>query len=272
MGQNLRGFLSDNPGLVSLVAALYLYGIYAVSEKSVIAPGSFPEGSSLQIMLLSGTGLFYLVLTGLYLIHRGRSLEPVSGDLRDNIPLIWGGAFVLYGIVMLGVLLDALGLYTESLPSKFFLTRQFMIIWAAAIGYGLVKFRMRSGFYRRLVPGTILLAGYSWFAWGLLVQKSIEYTMYGFTSFIWVPVTFTFAYLFWKYSRGTGKRGLRWLSAGMAFMGGTYILWAPTHTSRLYLAAFALYDIALGLILVGVTNVPWEKMEEVDTPFEFIDS
>lgn len=263
-------FFRHHPVLPVLLLMLFIYG----AVTAVVTPQLNPAllgflQDEFTLFMLSYIAVFYLIVTGAYLIYKG---VTIFGDrkLRNNVPFIWGLSFLVYPVVQMGILLGELGVLNTSDPGTFFLTRQSMVLWAAGISYGLVTFRTDSSTWRKIIPGSVLVFGYAWLAWGIYIIQDISYTMYGFTSFIWVPITFVFGYLFWAYSGGLGQKGMRWISVGMVFMGITYILWAPTYNSFLYQIAFFHFNIALSLILLGMVALPWKEMSQVRFPFELV--
>lgn len=251
------------------MAVIYAYGGLVSVFTPKVSPGSLLmlEGSYTLLMLAS-TAILYHAITGGYLIYKGRKYYSTR-PLSQNIPMIWGLSFFAYIVTYIGITLKALNV-VEMTSGMFFFFRSFMIIWAAGIIYGLISLRTGRKNLRRYIPSGVILLSLAWFAWGLLIRGSIEYTMYGFTSFIWIPLTFAFGYFFWAYSGGTGHSGMKWISVGMVYMGATYFLWAPTHENFLYEMAFFQYNIALSIILLGMTKLPWKEMSEVERPLDLI--
>lgn len=269
MASEFRQWLSHHYILVGLMALVYGYGAIASITTPEIALTSFwagLEGSHTQLML-AVTAMTYLGITSGYLIYKGRKYYGEK-SLGENVPLIWGLSFMAYMVTYVGIAMEAV--FLDMTAELFFFFRSFMIVWAAGIAYGLIALRTSREKLRRYIPLGITVMSFAWFAWGLLRIGSIEYTMYGFTSFIWVPISFAFGYFFWTYSGGTGHSGMKWISVGMVFMGATYLLWAPTHHNFLYEVAFFQYNIATSIILLGMTKLPWNEMSDIERPLDLI--
>jgi len=270
MVSEFREWLGHHPVLVALMFMVYGYGALMSFMTPELVPTSFwagLEGSHTQIML-AVTAMTYLGITAFYLIYKGRKYYSDRG-LRENVPMIWGTSFLAYIVTYIGIILNASDIITMN-AELFFFFRSSMILWAAGIAYGLITLRTSREGLRNYIPLSIAGLSLAWFAWGLFNVGSIEYTMYGFTSFIWVPLTFAFGYFFWTYSGGTGHSGMKWISAGMVYMGSTYLFWAPTHQNFLYEVAFFQYNIAASIILLGMTKLPWKEMSDVERPLDLI--
>lgn len=270
MVSEFREWLGHHPVLVALMFLVYGYGALTSFLTPELVPNSFwaaLEGGHTQIML-AVTAITYLGITAVYLIHKGRKYYSDRG-LKENIPLIWGVSFLAYIVTYIGIILKASEAITMT-EELFFFFRSFMILWAAGIAYGLITLRTSREGLRKYIPLGIAGLSLAWFTWGLFSVGSIEYTMYGFTSFLWVPLTFAFGYFFWAYSGGTGHSGMKWISVGMVYMGATYLFWAPTHQNFLYEVAFFQYNIAASIILLGMTKLPWKEMGDVERPLDLI--
>lgn len=269
MYQNLKNFVSTHPFLIVLMTAIYGYGIFTTSLAPKMPESAFlPIQNSHTIFMLSFTGFFYMVVSGGYLANKAKKYYS-DRSIKKNIPAILSVSFLAYSAVYLGMMLESLNFITMS-TTEFFLFRQTMILWAAGIAYSLVTLRTDNKRFRYGIPAAILVLSYAWFGWSLLIQNSVELAMYGFTSFVWIPLTFAFGYLFWAYSGGIGKSGLKWISVGMVYMGTTYLFWAPTQNTFMYEVAFFHYNIGASLILLGLVKTPWKQMSEVSKPLELL--
>lgn len=269
MRQKLKNFVSTHPFLLVLMTVIYAYGFFTTSMAPKLPESAFlPIQNSHTIFMLSFTAFFYLVISAGYLAYKGKKYYSDRG-IKDNVPAVLSVSFLAYSVVYLGMMLESMN-YVSIAATEFFMFRQTMILWAAGIAYSLVTLRTDDKRFRYGTPGAILVLSYAWFAWSLLIQNSVELAMYGFTSFVWIPLTFAFGYLFWAYSGGIGKSGLKWISVGMVYMGTTYLFWAPTQNTFMYEVAFFHYNIGASLILLGLVKTPWKQMSEVSHPLELL--
>ena len=114
---------------------------------------------------------------------------------------------------------------------------------------------------KQVLPAIIMLVfGYFWFYYGLLVLQDIEYTMYVFLYTLWTPLCATIAYCFYLYGVQLKFIAPKIIAAGFALLGITYLAWAPWHTSapEVYFIWFFLFDISLPIILMGYVILPYE--------------
>lgn len=256
----VKNFISNYRVLLVLLAVVYAYGVYTTVALPKLGP-MFLSGLSKTFWLfgLASTSVILLSITGLYLLYKHR---------QHNIKwaLSWGLAFLFYAATFLGIALAAFGLVNRSNPVMFFIYRTGMIIWAAGIFYGLSRMVTDNKMITKGLSLAILILGFGWFTNGLLIRGNIEYTMYGFLSFIFVPVSSALGYLFWRYDDMVNGSGMMWLSSGMFLMSLSYMAWAPWHHNFVYVLWFFVFNISLSLILTGLVNIPYEEMSKVKRP------
>lgn len=242
-GINLPGTSWIDIRIISILAAIYIIGIAVVLTVPQLEPALIPAetfwlfGLSLQaIILLFGTGIVILY-------NWFRNPYP---------PLkVWSVSFVIYSLTFIGLLLSSLGTVSEKIPVVFFLFRNSMIIWAAGMIYGLAT---HLGFDRKLkyvVSSMVIIFGYAWFAWGLLLVANIEYTMYGFLYFIFIPVCVYLSWAFYRAAETTGFTSFKYISLGMAGLAITYGAWAPWHQNYIYSVWFFMFNLSLVPIFAG---------------------
>ncbi len=251
---------SKHKYLFLILGVLFLYGLYSVIYLPELGPGMFaPLEKTFWLFGLSGMAFAFLWMCGVFCLYQWRKTNMFSC-------LIWGLSFIVYSVTFIGLMLASFGIVNTKQPETFFIFRQSMIIWAAGIYYGLSIMITENKFFTKGISLLILVSGYLWFIHGLLFVKNIEYTMYGFLSFLFVPVSFLFGYLFVKYSKMVVGSGMKWIAAGMFLMGIAYMAWAPWHKNFIYALWFFVYDIALSLIFLGLTHLPYDRLKLVKHP------
>lgn len=172
---------------------------------------------------------------------------------KNNVLLIWAVSFALFTLPFIGMMLKAWGFpwANDSDPVIFFMFRQPMILFAAGMYYGIAKILTKSKPMQVFPTWAILLVGYMWFIHGLLVVGDVEFTMYGFLYSCFVPVVAIIAYSFYMYARDFKLYFPQWLAMGFAWLGVTYLAWAPWHKVNTYLIWFFLFLISLVFIAIG---------------------
>jgi len=235
------------------LAVVYLLGILTVIYKP-----QFSEYKPLEELFwlfgLSLNSTILLIAIGGFLICRW-------AKKKNTTNLIWGVSFLLYSIVFVGLMLQAHGVAwaNQKLPHIFFAFRQFMILWAAGMTYGLLKIFTNNKKFQIALPALIVLAGYSWFWYGLMKVADIEYTMYGFLFGIFIPVAVFLAYLFWRFAHQNKLISLKFVAGGFLGIALTYGLWAPWHLTKVYALCFFGYELSLVPLLIGFILLPWEQ-------------
>lgn len=251
----IKKILKEHWAIFLTIFLIYLLGIYLVSEKPL-----FPEVKELEktgtLFGLSMNAAVILLWISFYLLYRWNKTN------RKNLTnLIWGISFLLYSIVFIGMMLEALGFEfaNSKKPEIFFIFREFQIIWTAGIYLGISKILTKSKILQYLPTLLILILGYFWFYYGLINVKDIEYTMYGFLYGIFIPLCVFLAYLFFLYSKRSKLIAPRYVALGFAGIAFTYTYWAPWHLTKFYLICFFTYILALIPLLIGFLLIPYES-------------
>jgi hypothetical protein len=233
--------------IILILAVIYIIGLVAVLTVPQLEPALIPA-ETFWLFGLSLQAIFLLFGTGIVILYNWFR-NPYS-------PLkVWSVSFVIYSLTFIGLLLHSLGAIDEKIPVVFFMFRNSMIIWAAGMIYGLAT---HLGFGRKLkhvIPSLILTLGYSWFAWGLLLVADIEYTMYGFLYFIFIPVCVYLSWAFYRAARTTGFTSFKYISLGMMGLAITYGAWAPWHQNYIYAVWFFMFNLSLVPIFAGFTGL-----------------
>lgn len=243
---------------LTIISTIYIAGIFTVVYKP-----SMPEVEVLKntypLFGLSLISFVILISISLYLIYRWN----IMGRINPT-NLIWGVSFFLYSLLFLGLMLQALGFSYANmkLPKFFFIWRQFQILWAAGMYYGVVKIITKNKLVQRVPTMLIIFFGYLWFIYGLFlsnVDVPIEYMMYGFLHFIWIPINVLIAYLFILFARKSKLKSPHFLSIGFSGIAATYMLWAPWHLTKFYFVCFSLFILSLIPLLIGFLMIPLER-------------
>lgn len=229
--------------ILFILAIIYLLGILVVITLPQLEPALIPQetfwlfGLSLQAIFL----LLGIAIVILYNWYR----NPYS-------PLkVWSVSFAVYSLTFFGLLLTSLGIIDENIPVVFFLFRNTMIIFAAGMIYGLATHLNFDKKLRYLISSLIIIFGYIWFIWGLLLVSNIEYTMYGFLYFIFIPASAYVAWAFYMAAKETGFSSFKYISLGMVGLAITYGAWAPWHLNYIYGVWFFLFNLSLVPIFAG---------------------
>ncbi|MFX1562049.1 MAG: hypothetical protein ACFFDP_01945 [Promethearchaeota archaeon] len=206
--------------------------------------------SSTYVMLLGLSMVAVLLLWGIsaYLFYRWFATER-----KSFATLIWALSFFIYGILFVAMCFQALGMPWANMndPVLFFAFREVMI-WFLALQWLGIAMQLTENMYIRWIPALlILIFGYIWFAFGLLIVADIEYTMYGFTYGILIPVAFTLAYSFFLYARSAKINAPYFLAVGFTGLAICYGAWAPWHPVLFYFIWFFLFEASLIPIAIG---------------------
>ncbi len=243
-----------------------LMGIVVLDTLVIIfrpeLPGFAPLQTTFFAFGLSLQAVIFIYVIAAFLLYRWK----VTG--KSNVStLTWGIAFLLYGLVFIGMILESLGVPWANTkdpvngPITFFGWRQFMILWVALMYYGISTI-LTDNKRVCLVPALIMLGfGYLWFIIGLLVLVDISLTMYVFLYSLWTPLCATIAYSFLLYGRQAHLVSPKILTGGFALLGITYLAWAPWHFASviyIYFIWFALFDVSLAFIMLGFVVLPYE--------------
>lgn len=233
--------------ILSVLAIIYILGISVVITVPQLEPALIPA-DSFWLFGLSLQAVFLLIGTGAVILY--------NWFRNPYLPLkVWSISFFVYSLTFFGLLLTSLGITSEKIPLVFFLFRNSMIIWAAGMIYGLATHLGFEKRLKRVVTALVLVCGYLWFMWGLLVVSNIEYTMYGFLYFIFIPICVYLSWAFCRAARATGFTSFRYVCLGMIGLAITYAAWAPWHLNYIYAVWFFLFNLSLVPIFAGFVGL-----------------
>jgi len=239
--------LKDYVQTILILLIVYLVGIlnifYVPEWKGPeILKNNFP------LFSLSLVAVILIISIGGFLLRRWK----ITG--KENITtLIWALSFFVYVLTFIGLILKSLGVSwaNTGIPLFFFIYRQPMILFIAGIYYGIIRILTKSKFWRGYITTLIIISSYMWFIYGLFIKGNIELTMHGFLSFIFIPVCFFVASLFYIYGNNEKLKPMKFLGLGFAFLGLTYMGWAPWHKDYFYFIMYTLFILSLVLILIS---------------------
>ncbi|OLS23618.1 MAG: putative sensor histidine kinase TcrY [Candidatus Heimdallarchaeota archaeon LC_3] len=199
------------------------------------------------------------------------------GKKYGNYQLAWAISFTFFLLLFVGLLLGSLGFVDNQNPETFFFFRQGMIIWAAGMWYGfseiMFSIHKRKKLFQRIPAFFIVIVSELWFVYGLFIRSDIEFTMSGFLFTVFIPVSFTIAYMWYLFGfkrytlYGYSKRAVNYLLIGFVWFGITYAAWVPWHYSEpydlryIYVIWFGLFLIALLLMLIGFMMLPYGQSQ-----------
>jgi hypothetical protein len=254
---NLKQPLKNHIVFFIILGVIILLDTLVIIFKPEL-PGAPALSTTFYVFGLSLQAIVFIYTIAGFLLYRWK----FTG--KSNVStLSWSVAFLLYGIVFIGMLLESLGVpwANSKDPIIFFGFRQFMILWVALMYYGISTI-LTDNKRVRLVPALVMLGfGYMWFAIGLLAMADIVLTMYVFLYTLWTPLCATISYSFLLYGRQAKLVSPRILTWGFAGVGISYLAWAPWHfTSVLYIyyVWFFIFDIGLSFIMLGYVVLPFE--------------
>ncbi|MFX1507938.1 MAG: hypothetical protein ACFFDC_17765 [Promethearchaeota archaeon] len=265
---DVSDFITRNSGYIVIIVIIYISTTLIVIAR----PKGFPVPELTTTYDLFGTslaGFILILIIGGYLLFRyfskARPLEQAP------FQLIWGSSFLIYSITLLGLLLQALGLEFADMtdPLLFLIWRTPMIIWVAGMWIGVTKLYTDSPKYTYLAALVIFILGELWFLIGLVflsnIDNPIEFTMYGFLYWEFVPMAFILAILWYNYGKGAKLNSPKVIAAGFTLFGIAYLAWAPWHVEELkyiWFIWFNVYLISLAILLTGFYALPKEILGE----------
>lgn len=257
---DLSDFLTQNSGYIVIIAIIYIFTSLIVFIK----PQGFPVPELTNTYDLFGASLAALLLIsfiGGYLLFRYfTKAQPLE---QAHFQLIWGVSFFIYAILLLGLCLQALGFEFADMtdPGIFLIWRTPMILWVCGMLIGITKL-LTDNFKLIYYPALVLfLAGEAWFFIGLILLQDIEFTMYGFLYWEFVPMAFVLAILWYHYGRGAQLSSPYVIMFGFILFGIAYLAWAPWHFEELkymWFIWFNIYLVSLALLLTGFYALPKE--------------
>ena len=140
-----------------------------------------------------------------------------------------------------------------------------MVLWIAGMWIGVTKLltdKTNLIYYSALL---IVILGELWFLIGLIVLGDIEFTMYGFLYWEFVPMAFILALLWHNYGKGAELNSPKVIATGFALFGIAYLAWAPWHFEDLkfiWYIWFNVFLVSLALLLTGFYALPKEILGE----------
>ena len=257
---DISNFITRNSGYLVIIVIIYICTTLIVIAR----PMGFavPEiETSYDLFGASLAGFILTLIIGGYLLYRYFSrAEPLE---QAPFQLIWGASFLVYSITLLGLLLQAWGFDFADMtdPIIFLVWRTPMILWVAGMWIGVVKLHTDNVQITYLVALLILLLGEIWFFVGLIIVGEIEFTMYGFLYWEFVPMAFVLAILWYNYGKGADLNSPKVITVGFTLFGIAYLAWAPWHVEELryiWFVWFNIYLVALAFLLTGFYALPKE--------------
>jgi hypothetical protein len=261
---DITDYVLRNSGYIILISVIYIITTLVV----IIKPRGFAISeltTSYDLFGPSLAGFILILIIGGYLLYRyfskARPLEQAP------FQLIWGVSFVIYSITLLGLLLQAWGFDFADMtrPEIFLVWRTPMILWIAGMWIGVTKLltdKTNLIYYSALL---IVILGELWFLIGLVILGDIEFTMYGFLYWEFVPMAFVLALLWHHYGKGADLNSPKVIAAGFTLFGIAYLAWAPWHFEDLkyiWYIWFNVYLVSLALLLTGFYALPKEILGE----------
>jgi hypothetical protein len=254
------GILMGFEKLIGLMICVFALGILAV----VFTPqwgGPVVLEKTFALFGLSLLSVVLLLWISGFLYRRW-----IITGRKNKTTRLWAIGFALFSVIFIGLIFQSFGVSWANMnvPIIFFIFRQFMILALIPIYLGIVRIVTESKFFRLYLPSFMFLVSYIWFIYGLFILKNIEVTMYGFLLFAFVPITFLIAYFFFEFGQRENIFAMKLISFGFAFMGLTYIGWAPWHGNYFYYIMFFLFVLSLVIILMGFVYLSLSKKVEED--------
>ncbi|MFX1424116.1 MAG: hypothetical protein ACFFB2_17505 [Promethearchaeota archaeon] len=238
--QQIVDFGRSRPWL-PLVGIIYIFlaTIILTQSSSLLIPEL--NVSTIQFVL-SFSVLLILSAIGLYL-------------LVNNYQIVWGLSFLLYAFSFLGLCLRIFGLPLTDInnPIIFHIWLLPLIFFTSGMWIGTSKLLFEDKISNYLPALLILLVGECWSLVGLLMLKNVTLTILGLQYGLFIPVVLFFTYI-WIYLAKTSPYSSPWfLALGFLVLAVIYCFWNPWMSSDLLLYSFffSLFNIALGIILIG---------------------
>jgi len=183
---------------------------------------------------------------------------------RNEIFLIYFLSFLFYSFLFLGMIFQSLGFEFANMskPEIFLAWRQFQIIWIGSIYFAISRVFFEKKIFSAVLSVFLIFVSYSWFFYGLILSGSknaIEFTMYGFLYFIWIPLCFSLGTLFLWYGKKNKLLSPKYLGCGFILLAITYMAWSPWHLTSIYFIWFSVFNISLVLLLIGFSLASIEK-------------
>ncbi len=258
-------FITRNSAYIVILALIYMLTSLIV----VIKPHGFAVPEIIDSSALFGPALaafiLLLIISG-YLLYR--YITKASPLEQAPFQLIWGASFLIYSLTFLGLTLQAWGFDFADMtdPSIFLIWRTPMIIWVAGIWIGVAKLIVDDNRLIFIPALLIIIFGELWFFFSLLILQDIEFAMYGFLYWLFVPMAFVLARLWHHYGKNAHLSSPNVISAGFVLFGIVYLAWAPWHfpdLNYIWLVWFNMYLVSLAIILTGFYALPKEILGKI---------
>ena len=258
-------FITRNSGYIVILALIYMLTTFIVIVKPRgFAVPEITDSSALFGPALAGF-ILLLIISGYLLYRYFTKASPLE---QAPFQLIWGASFLIYSLTLLGLALQAWGFDFADMtdPAIFLVWRSPMIIWVAGIWIGVAKLFVDDSRQIYIPAFLIVIFGELWFFFSLLVLQDIEFAMYGFLYWLFVPMAFVLALLWRQYGKKAYLSSPNVIASGFVLFGIVYLAWAPWHFDELnyiWLVWFNLYLVSLAIILTGFYALPKEILAKI---------
>ena len=134
-----------------------------------------------------------------------------------------------------------------------------MIFWVAGMWIAITSL-MAVDKLTQIIPALlIIIFGELWFFYGLINLQDIEFTMYGFLYWEFIPMALALAMLWYHYGKKSDLTSPYMIASGFTLFGLVYLAWAPWHFSEIkymWYIWFNIYLVSLALIFAGLYAFP----------------
>jgi len=263
----MKQFVEENIWFIPILMGIILFSsICVVYDISLPSPINI-SAESITLLCLSSIAFVLIVFIGQYLIERWFTS-------KDQTTLIWGISFLLFSITFIGLMLKSLGIIwtAENDSLMFFLFRQFMILWAAGVLYGLVLIFRNEKVIKHnvwIMEAIILVSAivsYIWFYYTTIILNDVHLAMNGLLGFFFIPVCAFIGYLFMNYGYKENFGSMKRIGFGFIIVAISYLGWTLYHTTMFYYLLFSLFIIGLTFIRAGVILLSAEKYKLEPNP------
>ncbi len=263
--KEFSGFFADYIGYIVIFVIIYiLTTLFVILKPRGFAIPQLEE--KYDLFGASFTGFILLLLIGAILLYFYFSTR----QSLDQAPflLYWGISFLIYAITLLGLCMEALGFDFANMeePLIFLFWRSPMIFWVAGMWIGTSKL-FQDNFKINYIPALlIILLGEIWFIFGLLILGDVEFTMYGFLYWEFIPMGLVLAILWYNYGKRAELSSPKLITFGFLLFCLAYMGWAPWHFAELryiWYILFHIFLIGLSLIFTGFYSLPKEILAKL---------
>ncbi len=247
--------------VIVIIMDIILISAYMINPAFYL-PGIPALSSSYPLFGLSMQAVIFIYSIAIFLIFRW-----IKTGKNNISTLLWAIAFMVYGIVFIGLIFLSFGMSwanTRTDAILFFIWRNPMIIWVALMYVGIAKILTESKKVQYVPAIVFAIIGYITFIFGLLLfpnEIGINGTMALFLYTLWVPLCYVIGYSFYLYGKQMKINSARLISLGFVVIGITYMAWAPWHVGaviEVYYFWFFMFNVGLVIILMGYVVMPYE--------------